>query len=68
MSRVTTLSCDRCGAEISVYHVKSSKDTSAKILLNAPGEYRGCGGQRIDLCIDCYSQFIKFLEGGTNND
>lgn len=66
MSRVTVLSCDRCGTEISTYY-KSAKDSSAKILLNAPGEYRGCGGQRIDLCEDCYSQFVKFLEGGTNN-
>lgn len=65
MSRVTTLSCDRCGAEIPDYN---KKDHSAKILLNAPGEYRGCGGQRIDLCEECYSRFIKFLEGGTNND
>lgn len=65
MSRVTTLSCDRCGAEIPDYN---KKDHSAKILLNAPGEYRACGGQRFDLCEECYSQFIKFLEGGTNND
>ena len=65
MSRVTVLSCDRCGTEIPDYN---KKDHSAKILLNAPGEYRGCGGQRIDLCEECYFQFINFLEGGTNND
>lgn len=67
MSRVTTLSCDRCGAEIPDYY-KPAKDNSAKILLNAPGEYRGCGGQRIDLCIECYSKFVNFLESGTDND
>ena len=64
MSRVTTLSCDRCGAEIPDYN---KKDDSAKILMNAPGEYRGCGGQRIDLCIECYSQFINFLESDGEN-
>lgn len=65
MSRVTVLSCDRCGVEIPDYN---KKDHSAKILLNAPREYRGVGGQRIDLCEKCYSQFIKFLESGTDND
>ena len=60
MSRLTIVKCDRCGCEITSY---SPKDESAKILLNSPGEYRGVGGQRIDLCLNCYEKFVTFLDG-----
>lgn len=59
MSRITICTCNKCGKEIGSY---SLKDESAKILLNSPGEYRGVGGQRIDLCIECFDKFISFLE------
>lgn len=67
MSRVTILTCNRCGAEIPDYY-KPAKDNSAKILLNAPGEYRGVGGQRIDLYLKCYSKFVEFLESGDDTE
>lgn len=65
MSRVTTLNCDRCGAGISQIN---TKDSSAKINLWCPGDYRGSGGQRIDLCPECYSKFITFLESESETE
>ena len=43
-----------------------TKEHSAKITLEAPGVYRGNGGQRIDLCTKCYEEFVNFLEKGAN--
>ncbi|MBO5019058.1 MAG: hypothetical protein J6D52_00180 [Clostridia bacterium] len=40
------------------------RDDSAKITLWGVGENRGSGGQRIDLCIKCYEEFVGFMEGG----
>ena len=54
--------CDRCGKEIKSYDIKIS---SAKIQLWGVGKYRIGPGQRIDLCEECYVDFIKFLEGRT---
>lgn len=67
MSRVTQISCDRCGKEIKNkhdgYHPNyNPKTVSAKIQLWPVGEYRGSQGQRIDLCEECYEKFINFLE------
>ena len=61
MSRRTTITCDRCGEEIAVNNLK---DESAQIHLNPPREYKGYGGQRIDLCLLCYERFVDFLESG----
>jgi hypothetical protein len=58
----TEVTCDRCGNEISRYY--DIKNESAKIQLWPVGEYRTSGGQRIDLCPECYEQFVNFLEGG----
>ena len=49
---------------ISLY--QDIKNSSAKIQLWGVGEYRASGGQRIDLCEDCYCEFVTFLEGGAN--
>ncbi len=64
MSRPEYILCDKCGAEIPVFR---AKEDSAKLTVNAPGEYRGCGGQRIDLCAECYQKFIDFMEEGDEN-
>ena len=60
MSQKIEVLCDRCGKEIISYDIKIS---SAKIHLWAVGENRTSPGQRIDLCEDCYVDFIKYLEG-----
>ena len=61
MSRLIICKCDKCGEGIGSY---SLKDESAKILIDAPGQYRGVGEQqRIDLCLGCYEKFVEFLEG-----
>ena len=59
MSRKTEVICDRCGREICDYDIKIS---SARIDLWGVGERRGGPGQRMDLCQDCYQDFIDFLE------
>jgi hypothetical protein len=61
MSRKTSIYCDLCGAEISP---NFTKEESAQIRVIAPNEYRGGGGQRIDLCLSCYEKFINFMETG----
>jgi hypothetical protein len=65
MSQKVEIICDRCGNEISRYY--DIKNASAKIQLWGVGEYRASGGQRIDLCEDCYADFVMFLEGGAIN-
>ena len=62
MSQKIEITCDRCGNEISRYY--DIKNESAKIQLWPVGENRTSGGQRIDLCPECYEQFVNFLEGG----
>lgn len=61
MSQKIEVLCDRCGKEISGYDIKIS---SAKIHLWGVGENRTSAGQRIDLCPDCYEEFVNFMEGG----
>lgn len=51
--------CDRCECEISSLN---TKEESAKLQLWGPGEYRAGPGQRIDLCVKCYLDLVKFLE------
>ena len=62
MAQKVEITCDRCGIEILRYY--DIKNASAKIQLWAVGEYRTSGGQRIDLCLECYEKFVTFLEGG----
>lgn len=61
MSQKIEVMCDRCGKEITDYDIKIS---SAKIHLWGVGEPRSYAGQRIDLCVQCYSALVSFLEGG----
>ncbi|MBR2474828.1 MAG: hypothetical protein IKB51_07380 [Clostridia bacterium] len=64
MSKKTEVRCDRCGKEIMAYDIKIS---SARIDLWALGVPRSYGAQRIDLCENCYNDFVSFLEGGSEN-
>lgn len=59
MSRRTEVVCDRCGAEINSYDIKIS---SARLDFWGVGVPRSHMGQRIDLCEDCYQDFVNFLE------
>ena len=62
MSQKVEVTCDRCGKMISLY--QDIKNSSAKITLWGVGEPRSSFGQRIDLCSDCYEEFVSFMEGG----
>lgn len=64
MSKKVSICCDLCGTEIPTF---ATKENSAQIRLFAPCEYRGSGGQRIDLCLTCYENFIRYIESGGNN-
>ena len=62
MSRSLKYFCDRCGKEFEVINNKQLSDKSARIDLYEIGRQRTCPSQRIDLCEDCYQDFINFLE------
>lgn len=61
MSRVETIICDRCGKEIDFINNVQLSEKSARIDLYAIGQRRTCPS-RIDLCEDCYYEFINFME------
>ena len=65
MSKRTEVICDRCGREITDYDIKMS---SARIDFWGVGVLRGCGGQRIDLYLECHEKFLTFLEGSHNDE
>lgn len=65
----TEMFCDRCGKRIvntkGCYNQNYAlRDDSAKINLWGVGENRSTFGQRIDLCVHCYSAFVSFIERG----
>lgn len=63
MSRSLKYFCDRCGKEIeNVINNMQLSEKSARIDLYAVGKNRTVPSQRIDLCEDCYQEFINFLE------
>ena len=69
MAKKTEIFCNKCGKEIvnpiGCYGSTSFlKNYSAKITLWGVGEPRSSFGQRIDLCSDCYEEFVSFMEGG----
>ena len=69
MSQKIEIVCNRCGKEIinptgCYCPTYALKEYSAKITLWGVGEPRSSFGQRIDLCPDCYEEFVSFLEGG----
>ena len=67
MSKVEVVNCDRCGKEIYTSQNKwLSREVmnghSARIVMWKPEDLRSNSGQRIDLCEDCYQEFLRFLE------
>ena len=63
MSRVQKYYCDKCGKEIkNIINNAQLSQKTARIDLYPVGEARTCPTQRIDLCEDCYQEFINFLE------
>lgn len=62
MSKIEAIICDRCGKELTAINNAQISKTSARIDLYPIGEPRTYPSQRIDLCEECYEQFINFLE------
>ena len=62
MSKVETVICDKCGKEITAFNNTQISENSARIDLYAVGQRRTCPSQRIDLCEECFEQFITFME------
>ena len=68
MSKTMSYKCDICGTEIIGHSIHAIAGESALIKVWTPGEYRAGPGQRMDLCLDCYERFVRFLESGGNCD
>lgn len=63
MSKVQKYFCDKCGKEIKgVINNAQLSQLTARIDLYPIKQNRTCPSQRIDLCEDCYQEFINFLE------
>jgi hypothetical protein len=62
MSRVQKYYCDKCGKEIDAINNAQLSQKTARIDLYPVGVARTCPSQRIDLCEDCFQEFINFLE------
>lgn len=62
MSKVEVIICDKCGKELTAINNAQISEISARIDLYAIGQRRTCPSQRIDLCEECYEQFINFFE------
>ena len=63
MSKVEVVNCDRCGKEIEdVINNAQLSQRTARLDLYSLGQSRTCPSQRIDLCEECFQEFINFLE------
>lgn len=62
MSKIEQIICDRCGKELKAFNNAQISKTSARIDLYPIGQLRTYPSQRIDLCEECYEQFVNFLE------
>ena len=62
MSKIQKIICDRCGMEFDAINNDQLSAISARIDLFPIGCPRTCPSQRIDLCVECYEDFINFLE------
>ena len=56
--------CDRCGKTRELRTKNDIIISFAKIDLWQVAQHRTDAPQRIDLCEDCFSDFVSFLEGG----
>lgn len=68
MSKYMSYICDICGRDIEGPSAQAISEKTALIKLWGPGEYRAGGGQRKDLCLNCYEKFVNFLDGGNCGD
>lgn len=68
MSKTMSYICDICGAEIIGHSAQAAASESAVIKLWTPGEYRAGPGQRMDLCLDCYARFVRFVESEASSN
>lgn len=60
--RIQKIVCDRCGKEFETVNNQQLSEVSARLDLYPIGCRRTCPEQRIDLCEDCYQEFINFME------
>ena len=68
MSKTMSYICDICGAEIIGHSAQAAASESALIKIWTPGEYRAGPGQRMDLCLDCYERFVRFVESEADSN
>ena len=71
MAQKRYITCDRCGKTIIDFarcSNQSMKEYSAKIHYWGCGTSRSYSEQRIDLCVKCDDDFIKFISGEKNGN
>lgn len=64
MSRNISYQCDVCGQDLKGPDARTVASECALLKLWVPTEPRSGGGQRYDLCLDCFAGLISFLETG----
>lgn len=64
--KISEVICDRCGKKQSLVTKNDIIISFARIALHGVGQGRTTPAQRIDLCEQCYEQFIAFMERGAN--
>lgn len=62
MSSIKKVTCDRCGKDLTAINNAQLSATSTRIDLYPQGQPRTYPSQRIDLCEECFQEFINFLE------
>lgn len=62
--RISGYACDRCGVNKEMITGDAVISSFAQIKLWGVGQKRTDSPQRIDLCEECYSKFVDFLERG----
>lgn len=62
MSRLQTILCDKCGAEINAINNVQVSQISARIDLYPIGQPRTYPSQRIDLCEGCFAEFVNWID------
>ena len=62
MSKIEIITCDKCGRELPAINNAQISQMSARIDLYAMGQPRTYPSQRIDLCEECFNEFVSFME------
>lgn len=62
MSKIEIITCDKCGRELPAINNAQISQMSARIDLYPIGQPRTYPSQRIDLCEECFNEFVNFME------